>query len=368
MSNTRRKRISSPAAVHIVVVLPFLLVIVTQMLFAGFSVHMLSGIRTAITAENLWLQAEQTAVKRLKPYASEGNDQNFREFKAAMGVLAGFNKAGVAEMAGDQTAEEGHFRDAGIPADEVATLVLLGRFSKVSFVAAAMQQWFQANDVAVKLERLGDEIRSAKPWRTEAPAGSAVWLQRVDDLDAEAAPLISRCARSLGDVARLIEHALMTVNLALAVGLAMLTVWRVRRFLVQRRAIESALSWQASHDSLTGIANRLAFESRLDDLTADSAGNRPPFAVMFIDLDQFKVVNDTCGHSAGDALLRRVAAAVQREIRPMDLLARLGGDEFSVLMADCSLQQTVDGPRRSGSRSRTSTSRATSGLSGSRPA
>ncbi len=337
----RKTRTRSPAATHIAVIGPFLLVIVTQMLFAGFSVHMLSGIRTAITAENLWLQAEQTAVKQLKLYVSEGGDERFQGFKAAMNVLLGFNKAGLAELAGDRSAADMHFREAGIPADEAPTLVLLSEFSRISYFAVAMQQWFQANEVAARLDRLADDIRLAKPM-ADARGGSAAWLQKVDALDAETVPLISLCARSLSDVARLIERALMTVNLALAVGLAALTIWRVRRFLNQRKTIEAALSWQASHDPLTGIANRRAFECRLDDLAAEDVLERRPFAVMFVDLDQFKVVNDTCGHVAGDALLRRVVAALQRELSAGDLLARLGGDEFSILLTDCPLKRAAD--------------------------
>ena len=336
-----KPRVIFPAAIHLAVVWPFVLVIVTQMLFAGFSVHMLSGIRTAITAENLWLQAEQTAVKRLKLYIVEGREEQIRAFKTSMGVLVGFDRAGRAEFAGDLKLAEEHFRDAGVPADEASTLVMLSRFSKIDSVAAAMGEWLRANAVAGKLDRLADEISAAQPWMAAGGGDPAKWLQRVDDLDAEGSPLISLCARALSDLARMIERALLIVNLALGFVLAGLTVWRVRRFLAQRKTIETALSWQASHDPMTGLANRLAFESRLDELTAERPGDQPSFAVIFVDLDQFKVVNDTCGHSAGDDLLRRIGATLQRELQAGDLLARLGGDEFSILLADTSLSRAV---------------------------
>ena len=98
----------------------------------------------------------------------------------------------------------------------------------------------------------------------------------------------------------------------------------------------SRLSWQASHDELTGLANRREFERRLELALAQPASDeagKP--ALMYLDLDQFKIVNDTSGHAAGDELLRQVSKVIGHILRPGDLLARLGGDEFGILLADC---------------------------------
>jgi diguanylate cyclase (GGDEF)-like protein len=99
------------------------------------------------------------------------------------------------------------------------------------------------------------------------------------------------------------------------------------------------LSWQASHDALTDLANRREFEHwleaallQLDDDRADR------HALIFLDLDQFKIINDTCGHAAGDMLLREVSVSLQRHLRHGDLLARLGGDEFAVLLENCDVE------------------------------
>lgn len=94
------------------------------------------------------------------------------------------------------------------------------------------------------------------------------------------------------------------------------------------------LSWQASHDPLTDLANRRVLEERLERALAGLAERPSDHALMLLDLDQFKLVNDTCGHAAGDALLQQVSAALSGILRPDDLLARLGGDEFGVLMED----------------------------------
>src|SRR6185437_10072853 len=98
------------------------------------------------------------------------------------------------------------------------------------------------------------------------------------------------------------------------------------------------LSWQASHDTLTGLTNRHEFERRLETALNQLDGNRTQHVLMFLDIDQFKIVNDTCGHEAGDQLLRQIASILQRHLRAGDLVARLGGDEFGVLLPDCGIE------------------------------
>lgn len=107
-------------------------------------------------------------------------------------------------------------------------------------------------------------------------------------------------------------------------------------------ALASRLAYQASHDELTGLTNRREFERQLAELV----GRQPPadttpdsHVLCFLDLDQFKVVNDTCGHVAGDELLRQVASLLRANVRRADPLARLGGDEFAILMQYCSIDR-----------------------------
>ena len=97
------------------------------------------------------------------------------------------------------------------------------------------------------------------------------------------------------------------------------------------------LSYQASHDTLTGLVNRREFERRAEQLLSTIRQENSEHALCFMDLDQFKIVNDTCGHTAGDELLRQLSVVLQNTVRHSDTLARLGGDEFGVLMEHCSL-------------------------------
>ena len=104
-----------------------------------------------------------------------------------------------------------------------------------------------------------------------------------------------------------------------------------------RKKADKQISFQASHDALTGLVNRREFEHRAERLLSTVKNEMGEHALCFMDLDQFKVVNDTCGHIAGDEMLRQLGSVLQSTVRHRDTLARLGGDEFGVLMEHCSL-------------------------------
>ncbi|KJK09811.1 EAL domain-containing protein [Pseudomonas tussilaginis] len=109
--------------------------------------------------------------------------------------------------------------------------------------------------------------------------------------------------------------------------------------MTQERQYIANLSWQATHDALTGLANRREFEYRLEQALNGLTRKSARHALMFLDLDQFKLVNDTCGHAAGDELLRHICAVLQAGLREGDILARLGGDEFGILLLNCPQEQ-----------------------------
>ncbi|MBL1141067.1 MAG: PAS domain S-box protein [Proteobacteria bacterium] len=105
------------------------------------------------------------------------------------------------------------------------------------------------------------------------------------------------------------------------------------------RNLNQQLDWQASYDGLTGLVNRKEFERRLERIVTNFKNNaNDKHALFFMDLDQFKVINDTCGHTAGDELLRQMSNILQRKVRKQDTLARIGGDEFAILMEHCSVK------------------------------
>ena len=115
----------------------------------------------------------------------------------------------------------------------------------------------------------------------------------------------------------------------------------VFRDVTEAQAMAQQLSHQATHDLLTGLVNRREFERRLTRVLANVRADQVEGALCYLDLDQFKVVNDTCGHAAGDELLHQISALLQEKMRHRDTLARLGGDEFGILLEHCPLDQAL---------------------------
>ncbi|MES2258953.1 MAG: EAL domain-containing protein [Pseudomonadota bacterium] len=115
----------------------------------------------------------------------------------------------------------------------------------------------------------------------------------------------------------------------------------VFRDVSHERRLSQQLSWYASHDTLTGLMNRREFENQIAAALHTAKHEGHLHALLYIDLDQFKIVNDTCGHSAGDVLLQLLAKMLQLEMRDSDILARLGGDELGVLLPHCPPNQAI---------------------------
>ena len=109
----------------------------------------------------------------------------------------------------------------------------------------------------------------------------------------------------------------------------------------ESRELNRRLSYHDSHDLLTGLVNRREFEERLERALKSAKANEASYALCYLDIDQFKIVNDTCGHSAGDALLGQVGALLKSKVRWRDTLSRLRGDEFGLLLESCTLDEAM---------------------------
>jgi diguanylate cyclase (GGDEF)-like protein/PAS domain S-box-containing protein len=109
----------------------------------------------------------------------------------------------------------------------------------------------------------------------------------------------------------------------------------------ESRELNRRLSYAASHDVLTELVNRREFEQRLERALKSAKARETSYAVLYLDLDQFKIVNDACGHNAGDALLKQMGSLLKSKIRWRDTLARLGGDEFGVLLESCTMDEAL---------------------------
>jgi len=222
--------------------------------------------------------------------------------------------------------------------------------------------------VEERFERVGEvsTIAVARWMAGESPeaaieVGQEVW-QIFGQLAAQrAAPLneiTKRCWRWCDAVSEILRETASRLNVsqkALSQAFDMLefilrmTVVQMCEFFDRERQItdeelargQEALAFMATHDSLTGLPNRTLIVDRLEQMLLRARHSKTPVAAFFIDLDNFKSINDTLGHAAGDELLRGVAARLDAVVRDVDALGRLGGDEFVVVAGDMSL---VAGP------------------------
>ena len=179
----------------------------------------------------------------------------------------------------------------------------------------------------IKQRRLEAGLQPGKQWKLNQLLGAIEVDIPLDNVKALAK-----------DQTRL---TLMLIIGVVIVGLVFIGVL-VFMDIARARTMARHLSWHATHDLLTGLSNRGEFEERLNQLIRRAHQDSSEHALLFIDLDQFKLVNDACGHVAGDELLRQIAVELQSSLRKRDTLARLGGDEFGVLLEDCTLDDAQD--------------------------
>jgi len=219
--------------------------------------------------------------------------------------------------------------------DAVITTDVWGRIQSLNPVAQAMTGWSDAEAVGCFLPqvcRLHDEstrmpVKDVVPRALEGNwPGQVVMLLTKRAPDSQGATLAVK-----------LSVALIRDKGEQAVGIVV-----VLHDMSLERAHAAQLAYEASHDPLTGLVNRLEFERRLAAAVARAQQEGCTHTLMYLDLDQFKAVNDTCGHAAGDELICQIADVMRQQLRRSDTLGRLGGDEFAVLLEYCA---AADGER-----------------------
>ena len=214
--------------------------------------------------------------------------------------------------------------------DAVLTTDAGGRVTFMNPVAEAMTGWTLQDAIGAPHELVFNVLDSDTGEALESPVRRCLQNTRVFYLE-DGATLISRKGE---------QHDIQ--NCAAPVrtrdGEIIGTVL-VFQNVTKARAMQRELSYHASHDALTGLFNRTKFEEELQRALANAQERATQHALCFIDLDRFKVVNDSAGHAAGDMLLRELSRILADRTRASDTLARLGGDEFGLLLFDCDLAE-----------------------------
>lgn len=206
-------------------------------------------------------------------------------------------------------------------ADAVIATDARGNIDFVNPVAQRLTGWLQGEAVGRPIEQVFSIVSEHTGARVENPVRRCLVEQRAVALP-ESSLLVCRdgTKRSIEDSAAPIFDGMGDVRGAVLVF----------HDVSEQRRLASEMSYRATHDPLTNLLNRAEFEARLVQILAEPRAG-VEHAVLYMDLDQFKLVNDACGHAVGDRLLQQIAELVMLQIAPRDTLARLGGDEFGIL-------------------------------------
>jgi diguanylate cyclase (GGDEF)-like protein len=321
---------------------PLLLTMTAMLLLSIASISMLSSLRAYVNGEGLWSKSERQAVAELHRYATTGREEDYQRFRDELGVPLGDRLARTQLQSAKpdlELAARGFLAGRNDPADVPGMIRLFRGFGTSHIMAEPLRLWTAGDGLIVQLGRVGEQLH--QELASSSPRALAVDSLAVaaDEVHARVAPLEDQFSRSLGLLSREVATLLLVVVSVGSGAMASLgaVVFRMHlqrneRIAAAMRAGSERLQHLATHDSLTGLHNRLEFEARLGLAIDTQRHCGKQFALLYLDLDQFKVINDTCGHAAGDDLIRKVAWLVQGRLRETDTLARLGGDEFGVLL------------------------------------
>lgn len=327
------------------------MVVLLQAAIAGFSLEVMSSVRAYVAGEAMWSRSQKNAVYFLNRYLHSGEASQFAQYQTSLAVPIGDEYARWAlerDPIDIETARIGFLQGGNHPDDIPGLIWLFRYFNRVSFLQEAIREWAATDPMLLELNVFGEVIRSELEKGPVQDRDRLEFLSsRLSELNAQFTVHAKRFSTVLGEGSRAIKLTLTSINIVTAVTLILLLIWHTRRLVLQRQAFEDALraekerlAYQASHDWLTGLANRRAFEARLQRELDRAAGDT--VSLILLDLDQFKSVNDSCGHLAGDRLLYQIAQLLQQDRRPHDLVTRLGGDEFCLILPQCPPSNAVD--------------------------
>jgi len=323
---------------------PLLAAMALLALVAVLGIYALSSVRAYIGGEAHWSRAQKQAVLHLMRYAESGLQSDHARYQQAIAVNFGDRDARLALLADPPDAARARrgLLAGGNHRDDIDRMVaMFPLFRLDADVRRAFDAWESADALLDKLDavarELAEEVHDNGPgtWRSRTLARAAA------ELDERMTPLAETYSRSLNRSARRLSTILWSAGGLLSALMLGWAIFATRRSLArlqsaesQQHAAEQQLAQLAQYDALTGLPNRALFHDRLGQAIARAHRSEHPIAVLFLDLDRFKEINDSLGHEAGDRVLIEAAERMRLHLREGDSVARLGGDEFTVILED----------------------------------
>ncbi|HZR37591.1 MAG TPA: EAL domain-containing protein [Nevskia sp.] len=363
------------------VVVSFTLAFGVLMILMQSALELNGSVRAYVQGEGLWSKGQKDATYHLVRYLQSRDSRDYALYEQSVALPLSDREARLEMDKPDydrEVAARNFLRGGNAPEDVPGMIDLYRRYGHMRFFADAIDIWAKADTDLLELDRHARTIRAAIV-AGEPPARQEELLQRLDQINAELTRMEEAFSVSFGEGAHLVQRLLTSLVLMsglglLAIGLA-LSWWvtsgiragieRLRRgalrisegdldsrievrggdelgelatvfndMMRRRREAEAQILHNAHHDALTGLPNRTLLLDRLEMAMrlARRSGNR--VALLLLDLDHFKRVNDTLGHLVGDGLLLAVSRQLQTCVRDVDTVARLGGDEFVVVLSE----------------------------------
>ncbi len=295
-----------------------------------------------------------TYVRRIETTGEVRNDEYALRRKDGTMLMVVDNGRVVRDGQGRITGFEGTIAD--ITERKKAEMAVFKAKERAQVTLQSIGDAVITTDAQGRIDYMNPVAESLTGWENREAESQFIGelLTVIDEVTREAGESpVTRCLRE-GQVLGLTEHTVLInrrgQELAIQDSAApirdragnLIGAVMVFHDISKERRLHRALHYQASHDALTGLINRRDFENRLTtavESVHQADGVR--HALLYLDLDQFKLVNDTCGHPAGDQLLKQITGVLQSRVRSGDTLARLGGDEFGILLQDCTLDQAM---------------------------
>lgn len=283
-----------------------------------------------------WSAAQARAVASLTDYAATGDPAAYADYRASMATLEAFHVARDQMLAQRPFDEIRHTLVAGNIRilSQRPTVFAFAHFNQAPYLRDAMQAWRRTDAPLRRLEVQAQDLRRAYAAGHPAQAYIAARIAAIDAISRQTAHDSAMFSLSIATATIAVGRLLYATVLAFALAIALLWFLLSRRILVGAHADHEHLRHLATHEPLTGLVNRQEFVRRCNAALRQAQAQATLAAVMFIDLDGFKGINDSYGHARGDDLLCIVARRIAAALHPGDVAARLGGDEFAVLQVD----------------------------------
>jgi diguanylate cyclase (GGDEF)-like protein len=322
----------------------FAAIVLCLLILANFSFGLLSSLRAYVGGESMWSKAQKDAVFHLQKYAVNRAPEDLRLFRADIAIPLGDHKARI-EMnkthPNIQIVRQGFIDGGNNPTDIDGMFHLYRRFERVRFMQRAIRAWESADHYIIELDEAGTSLQHQIESSSSTPEQVSSTLAEISLINEKLTPIENQFVDALSDASRTTYDWLQAIMLAATPGLLAFGIVLSLRILQQRKRADDHVRHIAFHDDLTALPNRLMLHQRLDQALARHRRAGTQLAIIFMDLDRFKVINDSLGHEVGDVLLRQVADRLRAQSREGDTLARMGGDEFVVLVENQVTQSDI---------------------------